>query len=204
MSEKRENWCSGKVCFFNNAKVDYRAEICFDEYHQGIITIYGVAQEDLSAAEHGEYKLMVILLENKEYISAFDLYVKEITCDTKMVDEMPEFDGGKIVAVSSAILKGKNFFRDEDTCKELIMEVTDGCELIGVCPYDLNRKYMDILTYKNIEIPIQISTIHINTVIGELWLDVFPTYKQSKDSFAIGFLHPNLPKNYTQIDCMIV
>ena len=40
MSEKRENWCSGKVCFFNNAKVDYRAEICFDEYHQGIITIY--------------------------------------------------------------------------------------------------------------------------------------------------------------------
>ena len=189
MSEKRENWCSGKVCFFNNAKVDYRAEICFDEYHQGIITIYGVAREDLSAAEHGEYKLMVILLENKEYISAFDLYVKEITCDTKMVDEMPEFDGGKIVAVSSAILKEKNFFRDEDTCKELIMEVTDGCELIGVCPYDLNRKYMDILTYKNIEIPIQISTIHINTVIGELWLDVFPTYKQSKDSFAIGFLH---------------
>lgn len=139
MSEKRENWCSGKVCFFNNAKVDYRAEICFDEYHQGIITIYGVAREDLSAAEHGEYKLMVILLENKEYISAFDLYVKEITCDTKMVDEMPEFDGGKIVAVSSAILKGKNFFRDEDTCKELIMEVTDGCELIGVCPYDLNK-----------------------------------------------------------------
>lgn len=189
MSEKRENWCSGKVCFFNNAKVDYRAEICFDEYHQGIITIYGVAREDLSAAEHGEYKSMVILLENKEYISAFDLYVKEITCDTKMVDEMPEFDGGKIVAVSSAILKGKNFFRDEDTCKELIMEVTDGCELIGVCPYALNRKYMDILTYKNIEIPIQISTIHINTVIGALWLDVFPTYKQSKDSFAIGFLH---------------
>ena len=148
MSEEKKNWFSGKVCFFNNIKADYRAEIYFNEYNQGIITIYGVIREDLLDAKSDGYKSMVILLENKEYISAFDLYVKEVIYNTKLVDEMPEFDDGKIVVISSVILKGMGCFGDEDTCKELIMEVTDGCELIGVCPYDLNKNYMDILRIK--------------------------------------------------------
>ena len=130
MSE--ENWFSGKVCLFNNIKVDYRAEIYFDEYHQGVITVYGVTREDLLDAKSDEFKSIIILLENKEYISAFDLYVKEVTYNTKMVNEIPEFDGGKIVAISSTILKGKDCFGDEDTCKELTIEITDGCELIGL------------------------------------------------------------------------
>lgn len=189
MLEEKENWYSGRVCFLNNAKMDYRAEIYFNEYHQGIITIYGVTREDFIIAKSGEYKSMIILLENKEYISAFDLYLKEMTCETKIVDEVPEFDGGKIVVISSTILKGKNCFGDEDTCKELTAEITDGCELIGVCPYNLNKSYMDIIEYENIEIPIQISPIHISTLIGEFWMNVFPAYRQSKDSFAIGFSH---------------
>ncbi len=189
MPEEKENWFSGKVCFFNNTKADYRAEIYFDEYHQGVITVYGVTREDLLDAKSGGYKSMVILLENKEYVSAFDLYVKEVTYNAKMVDEMPEFDGGKIVVISSAILKGKDSFGDEDTCKELTVEITDGCELIGLCPYDLNKNHMDIIMYKNIEIPIQMIPIHINTVMGELWMNVFPTYRQSKDSFTISFTH---------------
>ena len=189
ISGAKENWCSGKVCFFNNIKVDYRAEIYFDEHHQGIITVYGVAREDCLLIETGEYKSLIILLENREYISIFDLYVKEMTCDTKMVDEVPEFEGIKIVIVSSAILKGKNYFEAEDACKELVMEITDGQELIGICPYDLDKNYMDIFMYKNIEIPIQVSPIQVNTVIGELWMGVFPTYRQSRDSFTIGFSH---------------
>ena len=189
MSEANKNWYSGKVCFFNSTKVDYHAEIYFDEYHQGIITIYGVTREDFLDAKSGKYKSVVILLEDKKYISAFDLYIKEIISNTKMVDERPEYDGGKIIFISSTILKGKNYFEDEETCKELIVEITDGCELIGLCSYDLNKNYKDIVRYKNIEIPIQISPIHINTIIGKLWISVFPEYRQSKDSFVIGFSH---------------
>ena len=128
MLKATERWYSGKVCFLNNVKTDFRAEICFDEYHQGIITIYGVCQEVLLAAECGEYKSTVILLENKEYISVFDLCIKQVTSSIKIVDGKPEFDEGEIVMISSVILKGNRYFRYEDAFKELTIEITDGCE----------------------------------------------------------------------------
>lgn len=189
MQQVKENWFSGEVCFWDNIKADYRAEIYIDEHNQGVITVYGVTKEDLLAAETGKYKSMVILLENKEYVSVFDLYVKEKTYNTKIVDEMSEFDDGKIVVIASIIFMGKNYFDDQETCKELMMEITDGCELIGVCPYDLNKSYLDIRSYKNIEITVQITPIHITTVVGEFWINVLPQYSWGKQSFVIGFSH---------------
>lgn len=189
MSEILKKWYSGKICLLNDAEVDFRAEIQFNEYHQGIITIYGVTREVLLNAEHGEYHSAIMLLENREYISIFDLYFKRGSANTKIIDGEPVFDGGMITAVSSNVLKGNKSYSTEDIFQELFMEITDGCELIGLCPYDLSESCLDISMYKNIEIPIHNSRIHVNTVEGEFWFSVYPEYKWSKNSFSIGFGH---------------
>lgn len=180
---------SGEICFFDDMEVNFRAEIQFNDYHRGIITIYGVTREVFLAAEHGEYNSAVMLLENKEYISVFDLYIRKGTSNTKLVDGEPIFDAGTIVIESSTILKGKKFFSQQNTFRELLIEITDGCELIGLCPYDLNKNYVDILMYENIEIPVKMTTVHVNTVSGEFWFSVFPQYEHSKDTFSLGFTH---------------
>lgn len=189
MSEKLKESYSGKVCFLNDKEVDFRAEIQFDNYHRGIITIYGVSREIFLGAEQGEYNSAIMLLENKEYISIFDFYFRSGTSNIKQDDGEVVFVGGTLIIESSAILRGKKFFSVQDTFYELFIEITDGCELIGLCPYDLNKNYTDILTYKNIEIPIKMKSIHVNTVLGEFCFAVFPQYTNSKDAFSLGLTH---------------
>lgn len=189
MSELLKKWYSGKICFLNDEEVDFRAEIQFNEYNQGIITIYGASREIFLNAKHGKYHSIIMLLENKEYISIFDLFIKEGSVNTRCIDEEPDFAGWTITVVSSAILKGNKPYSTEDTFQELFLEITDGCELIGLCPYDFRKNYLDILMYKSIEIPIQESRISVNTVEGEFCFFVYPEYKWSKDSFSMGFAH---------------
>ncbi len=45
MEENIEKYYSGKICELNEKKVDFIAEIHFNEYHEGVITIYNIPQE---------------------------------------------------------------------------------------------------------------------------------------------------------------
>lgn len=187
--EKIKNWYSGKICLFNDVKVDFRAEIYFNKNCEGVITIYDVTREILTNMKNGEIKSAVIQLENKEYLSVFGIYVKKATYDKKIINGEPTFGEGKIVIISSVILKGKKYFGIDDMFKQLVIEITDGVELLGICPYDFNSNYFDMIVFKNINVPIKISTIDVKTIIGEIKFNVFPKYKSSKDLFSIGFEH---------------
>lgn len=189
MIERAGKWYPGKVCYFDDTEVDYRAEIEFNEYNVGIITVYGATRDIYLFLSYGKYNSLVLLLENKEYITAFNLYLKKGSCKTKFDDSNPIAGEWEITIESSTILKGRKYFSVKDTFRKLFIEITDGCELIGVCPYDLNKNYVDILMYNDVEIPVKISSIHVNTIVGEFWFNVFPRYIHSKDSFSLGFSH---------------
>ena len=182
-------WYSGKICFFNDVEVDYRAEIEFDEYNRGIITVYGVTRDVYLCLSQRKYNSLIILLENKEYITAFDLYLKTGSCERKIDDDNLVAGEWKITIESSTILKGKKYFSERDTFHELLIEITDGYELIGFCPYDLNKNHDNILMNNDIEIPVEISSIHVNTIVGEFRFTVIPKYTHSKNSFSLGFSH---------------
>ena len=189
MSEVSREWCSGKICLLNEEEVDFRAEIYIDEYYQGIVTIYDVTNEVYLAANHDDYRSAVMILDNREYISIFDLYVKRGSSSSKIVDDKPVFDGNNITVASSVIIKGNRGYSTEDNFKELYMEITEGYELIGLCPYNLNKNYVDIMMCKNIEISVKINQIQVNTSVGKFCFTVYPNYVQSAASFALGFRH---------------
>lgn len=189
MEENLNRSYSGKICEINGQKVDFRAEIYFDEYKEGVITIYGITNEVIEKAKCNIHSSAIMLLESKEYISIFNYFIKQQTYSTEIIENMPVVSGATLTIVSSEIIRGNKFFSVRDTFNEMIMEITDGYELIGKCPYDLNKEYMDIKMYKNIDIPIHIESTLVKTVIGDFSFEAFPKYQQGKDFFSLGFRH---------------
>lgn len=182
-------WYSGRLCRINNNCVDFKAEIEFDQYHRGIITVYGITSENIKKFEdHGDCSA-VMLLENDEYFSIFDFYVKERKYSSGY--EGDELVFGKIILtlVSSSVLKGTNWISPEQEFPEISMEITDGYELIGTCPYNLDVGYEAMILCKKIEIPIQMEIICVNTIIGELQFEALPKYHFCKNLFSLGFSH---------------
>lgn len=189
MEENIEKYCSGKICKLNEEKVDFRAEIYFNEYYEGIITIYNVPQAMIDAIKCREYNSAVMFLENKEYFSIFNFFVKQQVCSINFEDGNPIADDVTLVITSSEIISGKKHFARDDIFDEIIMEISDGYELIGKCPYDLNTSYADIRRYKDIHIPVKLEPIYVKTIIGGFQFAVFPQYQHSKGCFSIGFSH---------------
>ena len=94
------------------------------------------------------------------------------------------------------------------TFSELCMEITDGYELLGNCPYDFNIGYESIILCEKIEIPIHKEVICVNTIIGEFQFIAMPKHNFSKDLFMIGFSHsirfrPSTPINIKEIRGML-
>lgn len=187
--ETLEQWYSGKIFFLNDKEVELRAELKFNQFRQAIINIYGIDRDLFFELEKGSYNSAVMLLESKEYVSIFDFYIKSGTYKAGNSDEHPIFTEGMMCIVSSTVLKGEKYFTREDTFKELSMEITDGVELIGLCPYDLNKNYMELFLYKDIEISVQPQKIYVQTILGELSFIVLPKYKFRKDSMSLCFSH---------------
>jgi hypothetical protein len=204
MTGVSREWYSGKICLLNEEEVNFRAEIYIDKYYQGIVTIYDVTNEVYLAANNDDYKSAVMMLDNRDYISLFNLYIKSGSSNSKIVDDEPVFDGNNITVASSVIIKGHRGYSTEDNFKVLYMEITDGCELIGLCPYNLNKNYVDIMMCKNIEISVKINQVQVNTSVGKLCFTVYPNYIQSAATFVLGFRHriefiPKEPLKVTEV-----
>ena len=57
-----------------------KGEIYFDEYKEGVITIYGITNEVIEKAKCNIHSSAIMLLESKEYISIFNYFIKQQTC----------------------------------------------------------------------------------------------------------------------------
>lgn len=186
MMDKQEKWYSGKLCKLGNENVDYRAEIEFDEYNQSHVTVYNIAREWSNKLHTGNYNSAVLELENGEYVSIFEFDYQT----TYRVRDMVSVDCEFILILSSSnTIKGTKSFSREHRFSELSFEITDGHELIGSCPYDLNKGFSEMIKVQKIEIPIKLETICINTILGKFEFSAFPKYHFSKTSFSIGFSH---------------
>ncbi len=186
MREKQEKWYSGKLCKLGNENVDYRAEIQFDEYNQSHVTVYNIAREWIDKLNSGDYDSAVLELENGDYVSIFEFDYQT----TYRVRNMECVDCEFILILrSSNTIKGSKSFLKEHRFSELSFEITDGHELIGSCPYDLNKGFLELIEVQKIQIPIKLESICVNTMLGKLEFIALPKYHFSKDSFSIGFSH---------------
>ena len=61
--------------------------------------------------------------------------------------------------------------------------------MIGLCPYDVNKNYEDIIFCRKIDIPINVENRSVQLENGELIFGVYPKYQYSKEALSIGFAH---------------
>ena len=180
MNKKTNKAFSGKLLCIGDLKLNNSVEIYINEYHQGIVTIYRVSREIVTMAQE-KLKYLVMELENGEKITALGLNFESTTGKSGYEFEL------KLQA--DILLIGKNAYTDTFEFQEIHFEITEGNELIGLCPYDINKNYADILFCRKIDVPIHVENKNVQLENGELMFSVHPKYQYSKESFSIGFEH---------------
>lgn len=192
MSIKSKTGFSGKLLYINKVEMDSRAEISINKFYQGMITLYRVSRDIVNLVREEINQYLVIELEEGEMITAVGLNFKSAS-------------GGmdncfKLELQADILFKGERAYTNTSKFQEIRFEITEGNELIGLCPYDMNKNYMDILFYHKIDIPINIENKVVQLENGELTFCVYPRYQYRKESFSIGFAHYIIWKFNSAID----
>lgn len=172
---------SGKIVCINELKVDNRAEIYINKFYQGIITLYKVSKEIVNMVREKRDQYLVIELEEGMKVSAVGLNFE--------LASGGENNCFKLELQADILFKSENAYTNISKFHEIHFEITEGNELIGLCPYDINRNHEDILFYRKIDIPISLKNKSVQLENGELIFGVYPKYQYSKESFSIGFKH---------------
>lgn len=181
---------TGTVCKINFSDTNYRAVVQEDELNCVIVRINKVPSKILeNLINNDDCNVILLELDDGKYLSVFNAYVQRGTFGMRLDDGSLMNNNSEIVLVSSSAIEGNKFFALSDKFKEFHFEITDGYELIGLTPYDLNSGYKNIVSSKKIEIPIENQSITVNTSLGKILFAVFPKHWFKRDSFSIGFSH---------------
>ena len=183
---------SGKSVCINGLKLNNRTEIYINEFYQGIITLYRVSREIVNIMRDESSKYLVVELEKGGKVTAVGVNLKLVS-------------GGrdncfKLELWADILFKSERDYTNTSKFQEIQFEITEGNELIGLCPYDMNKNYEDILFYRKIDIPISIENKMVQLENGELTFSVYPKYQYSREAFLIGFKHCIIWKFDSAID----
>lgn len=182
---------TGTVYKINSLEINNEAaEVQEDELNRVIIKIRKVSSQIVDNLKSNDnYNVVQIKLGADGFLSVFYAYIQQVTSGMQLNNGIPTSSISEIVLVSLSAIKGSKFFDLSDKFKKFRLEITDGNELIGLSPYDLNSSYNNIQEMKQIEIPIRIQDISANTCLGEIEFVVMPKHWFKRDSFSIGFSH---------------
>lgn len=180
---------SGTLYELNGKSVDYKAEIQFDEISQCLVKIYDVEREWLEKLRDSENNHALIRLNEGEFFTILYFYVKRGAGRLQYEYDKPKRTGFDLTIMSSNVIRGSKGFPLEYKFSEMCMEITDGHELIGKCPYDLKSGYMEMAMYKSINIPIVIEPIYVSTTLGTFIFETLPQYFGDRESLNIGLSH---------------
>lgn len=182
-------WYSGILCKLNGENVNFRAEIAFNEYNQSIITVYNVSVKWVKKIKKEKSNSAILRLENEEYISIFDFHIEQTYFKSNIVEDKPVCEGVQLTLVSSNVIRGERSFSKDYLFFEIHMEITEGHELIGKCPYKFKTDKIQRAMDNQLDISIQSVPIIVNTILGKFEFCVFPNQHYTRDSFSISFAH---------------
>ncbi len=174
---------SGKVISICQVEKEIRATIIFNDYYQTQITLLNVSREVIQIVENNDYCCAVVKLDNGKYISMFDLLNFGAKSES---NQDGTFTTNLHLLTSNSIIGDKPFY-EESEFRSFRFEITEGYELIGMCPYDVNKNDIDLLMHKKIDIPIEIKKLVAETCIGKFTFLSQPTSKFDTRWLSFGF-----------------
>jgi len=177
---------SVKIISIDGADIDLNAMLCINEKHEVTVEIYSLPMEQMKDIYNSYFiKHVVAETTEKKYITIFDSHI--IDTSSNAMQEQREFS---ITIKSSRAIIGSSAITPNETFRSFIIKVTDGCELIGICPYDIKPEDIDIFGQKTeFKIPIDYNEICAETTLGKWQFIVYATKEFSKDKLSLGFEH---------------
>lgn len=160
-------------------KVVNRAEMYINRFRQGVITLYKVSRDIVNLVREENKQYLVIELEMGDRITAVGLKFKAASSKGD--------NCFKLELEADILYKGEDTYTNTSKFQMIRFEITEGNELIGLCPYDINKNYEDIIFHRKIDIPINVEQKNVQLEDGKLTFCVYPKYQYTKDSFSIGF-----------------
>ena len=171
----------------NQMPVDFRASIVITEKEQTVVTIYELTTEAEKEIRNSKYCCGVIKLDRGGYLNLFDLLVEGGSRKQSRTGE-EETEITLRLSTTNTIYGEAEFGVDEGF-NELQIEITEGCELIGLCPYDIHKTYEELIEYKGIEMPFNCASIVADTILGEFQFFCIPKVEFDKDELKLKMKH---------------
>lgn len=194
----------GTIISLGGRETNYHSILRITEHHQMLVTVYDITLDDVNQIREADYCCACIKLEEGDYFSLFDVRIREESYSV-FSDQSP-IKGTATLLARNAI-RGSRRFSADDTFAKLSIEITDGYELIGLCPYDASSLIMDMFHHNPIHIPIDYSSIVSNISLGKISFVSYPCPCFSKDALSFGFQHqitidlnePTIPREFSKV-----
>jgi|GEM_PF-1814230 len=173
-----------RIFSFDETEVDLNASLIITENYETIVKIYDVPFDVLNRGNQKTVKCTRIVSSSGEYITMIDGDIYSSSWNLKNQETFEASIRSTVVFIGDSHLMS-----DEKFC-HFDIDVTDGVELIGLCPYDVNKNYIDLTMLPNakeVNIPVGIHQIHAETTIGKWTFYVLPIFQFSKDSLTFKF-----------------
>ena len=186
---------SVNIISIDGLSTNLNAILYINERYEVIINIYSIPLKPMEKL-YGSYFIKYLIAETpeKKYITIFDAHITNHS--SNVMQEPREFS----ITIKSrrAIIGTSEISPDEKFCK-FILKITDGCELIGECPYEISHEDIEIFSDKTeVKIPINFKEITAETKLGNWRFNVYATKEFNKDTLSFGFDHQICKRQLTE------
>lgn len=184
MEKRNAGNLNGVLESINGQPAGFRVQAYYDEHYFTNITVFDISPEYVELINQTEYCCAVIALDEGGFLSLFDILA------THGSQQFFPKESNYILELSAAFsIRGAKPFYADAKFQEFRFEITDGHELLGLCPYDVNWDFAGIVRNKKLEIPIESPLISVNTTLGEFDFCSYPIRKFGKESLSFKFGH---------------
>ena len=195
---------AGTIISLDGRDANYRSLLRITEHYQVLVTVYDIAIDDVNQIREKDYCCACVKSDEGDYFSLFDVRIREENYSVFPV--RPPIKGTATLLACNAI-RGSRCFSADDTFAKLSVEITDGYELIGLCPYDTDSLIKDMFHRNPIHIPITNSSIVSNISLGKISFFAYPNPCFGKDALSFGFQHqitidlndPIIPRKFSEV-----
>ena len=170
-----------KIIFINETETALNATLRVNDKYETIIEVFDIPENLFDF--HAQHTFERIVAQGKEN-SCF-------TIINALREKTTSFSGKSnynMALRSSIVIAGDSSVSSNECFRYFDIKVTDGVELIGLCPYDFNEKWTDFhLNFYELTIPIDIRKIVANTKLGKWTFYVIPDSQFDKESLTLKF-----------------
>ena len=169
-----------QIVSINGIETALTATLNFTKLHETETVIYNMPRNILDLTSRSTVDSIIVKRAKGDYVSVFDAGIRQISaysCNTVTV-----------TLRSTNAFIGDTGLSPVTTFEHFDLKVTDGYELIGVCPYNVNRNDLDMIVFlPEVNIPVKMNSIIAETEWGKWIFNAAPNYKFSRDALTLGF-----------------